>query len=73
MKGQTQRVVRMKALAEHQRQASMALEDGGEFLSRSEKSFLHRVREQSDITAPQRRYLADLNLRVNWEMSLETR
>lgn len=67
----TQRVVRLKALAEHQRQACAALECGQGILSRSEASFLHRVREQTVISASQRRYLNDLDVRVRWERSLE--
>lgn len=68
----TQRVVRLKALAEHQRLACIALDGGKAFLSRSEASFLHRIREQPDISDKQRRYLNDIDVRLKWEMSLET-
>ena len=66
----TRAVVRVKALAEHQRQACHAIETGKGLLSRAESSFLHRIREQLVITDPQRRYLRDVCTRLEWELSL---
>lgn len=67
----TSTVVRFKVLADHQRQACQAIEDGKRHLSRAETSFLHRIREQDVITDKQRRYLNDLDVRLKWELSLE--
>ena len=67
----TTAVVRIKVLAEHQRQACKAIETGKGLLSRAESSFLHRIREQVVITDKQRRYLNDLDVRLKWELSLE--
>ncbi|MGH6697609.1 hypothetical protein [Sphingopyxis sp.] len=66
----TMAAVRVKMLAEHQRQACHALDTGKGILSRAECSFLHRVREEIAITAKQRRYLNDIDARLKWEISL---
>ena len=67
----TRQIVRFKALADHQRQACITIESGKGHLSRAENSFLHAIREQVAITIKQRKYLADLTTRINWELSLE--
>lgn len=65
----TRRAVTAKVTAEHQRIAARMLADCTCALSRSETSFLHRIREQSVISSRQSRWLSDLDVRVKWEMS----
>lgn len=66
----TQRVVRAKVLAEHQRRAWLCLVNGAGILSKRENSFLHNVRERRVITGPMARWLDDLETRIRWEKSL---
>lgn len=67
----TRRAVTIKALYSHQQLASEAIATGRGILSRNETSFLHRIREQIDITENQRRWLSDINVRLQWELSHE--
>lgn len=67
----TRRAVMAKVLAEHQRQAWNAIDTGAGHLSRAEISFLHNVREQIVITDNQRRWLNDIDVRLQWELSHE--
>lgn len=67
----TRSVVKVKVLADHQRQAWNAIVAGRGILSRAENSFLHNVREQIVITDRQRRWLADIDVRLQWELSHE--
>ena len=59
-----------RALLPHQRKAWLLLASGGGNLSRSENSFLHRVRESKSISAAQSRFLDDIDIRMRWEASI---
>lgn len=63
----TRNVVRLKFLAEHQRQALHALLIGQTFLSRTEAAFLKRMRETPIASDRQARWVRDIDLRVTWE------
>lgn len=57
-------------LMPHQRKAWRTLAAGGGRLSRTENSFLHRMRESRYISPRQERWLDDLARRLDWEASL---
>ena len=54
-------------LLPHQRTAWLCLAAGGGRLSRTENSFLHRMRDSRWISEKQERWLADIDLRLRWE------
>lgn len=57
----------VRPLLPHQRKAWLILASGGGHLSRTENSFLHRVRESKFITQAQSRWMDDIEIRVRWE------
>ena len=59
-----------RPLLDHNRQAWLALVAGGGRLSRTENSFLHRMRESLYISPAQQRWLDDIDTRLRWEASL---
>lgn len=63
----TRNVVIAKVLAEHQRQALHALLTGKPFLSRTEVSFLRRMRETPLASPRQESWVRDIDRRVTWE------
>lgn len=54
-------------LLPHQRMAWLCLAAGAGNLSRSENSFLHRMRESRYITPRQQDWLRDIDVRLRWE------
>ena len=54
-------------LLPHQRIAWLCLAAGAGNLSRSENSFLHRMRESRYITPRQQDWLRDIDVRLRWE------
>lgn len=61
----------VRALLPHQRKAWLILAAGGGHLSRSENSFLHRMRESRYLSPAQQRYLDDIDIRLRWEASVK--
>ena len=59
----------VRLLLPHQRQAWLALAAGGGRLSRTENSFLHRMRESRYISPDQQRWLNEIGVRLEWEAS----
>lgn len=60
----------VRPLLPHQRKAWLILASGGGNLTRSENSFLHRVRESKAISPAQSRWLDDIDIRLRWEASV---
>jgi len=54
-------------LLPHQRMAWLCLAAGAGNLSRSENSFLHRMRESRYISPRQQDWLRDIDVRLRWE------
>ncbi|WP_374394414.1 hypothetical protein [Sphingopyxis sp.] len=57
-------------LLPHQRMAWLCLAAGAGKLSRSENSFLHRMRESRYISPRQQDWLRDIDVRLRWEAGI---
>lgn len=57
-------------LLPHQRMAWLCLAAGAGNLSRSENSFLHRMRESRYISPRQQDWLRDIDVRLRWEAGI---